>query len=250
MLGLPANREWTMSMGVRISAVLFDLGNTLAAYYRREEFAPILESCVRGALAELDGQGLGALDFDAAYASALNENREARDFRVRPLVDRLPKIFRLDARRVPPKTIDVVIRRFLEPIFTLGRRYGDSAPTLRRLRAEGYRTAIVSNSPWGSPADLWRRELARLELSDADDATVFCGDVGWRKPAPAIFDHAVEQLEVRPEQCAFVGDDPCWDIEGATTAGMRALLIDREGHHPDFIGRRITTLTALTEHLE
>jgi hypothetical protein len=34
------------------SAVLFDLGNTLAAYYRRDEFQPILERAldnVRGA---------------------------------------------------------------------------------------------------------------------------------------------------------------------------------------------------------
>jgi len=35
------------------SAVLFDLGNTLAAYYRRDEFQPILERAVDNVLTEL-----------------------------------------------------------------------------------------------------------------------------------------------------------------------------------------------------
>jgi FMN phosphatase YigB (HAD superfamily) len=54
----------------------------------------------------------------------------------------------------------------------------------------GFRTGIISNSPWGSPANLWRAEVQRLELLDAVDVTAFCGDVGWRKPARAISAHA------------------------------------------------------------
>jgi len=47
------------------------------------------------------------------------------------------------------------------------------------------KTAIVSNSPWGSSANAWRHELMRHGLLERVDAAVFCGDVGWRKPNPA-----------------------------------------------------------------
>jgi FMN phosphatase YigB (HAD superfamily) len=65
---------------------------------------------------------------------------------------------------------------------------------LRSLRHQGIKTAIVSNTPWGSSANAWRAELARHELLDAVDATVFCMDVGWRKPHRAPFDRALSLL--------------------------------------------------------
>ena len=95
------------------------------------------------------------------------------------------------------------------------------------MRAQGIKTAIVSNTPWGSPAALWREELARLGLADAVDVLVFCPDCGWRKPARQIFDYALGKLKAMPEQCVFVGDDPRWDIAGPEAVGMAAVLIDR-----------------------
>jgi FMN phosphatase YigB (HAD superfamily) len=40
----------------------------------------------------------------------------------------------------------------------------------------------------------------------------------------------------------FVGDDLRWDIEGSASVGMRAVLIDRGGRHPEYAGPRITDL--------
>jgi len=71
--------------------------------------------------------------------------------------------------------------------------------------------------------------LARLKLLNAVDVTVFCGDVGWRKPAKVIFDHAAQLLGVTADRCCFVGDDPRWDAQGAANAGMRPILLDRDG---------------------
>src|SRR5690606_28828557 len=136
---------------------------------------------------------------------------EARDLRVRPLAQRLMHIFGIDDGVGLHETLSV---RFLEPVFALGRRYDDSLPVLARLRAAGIRTGIVSNSPWGSPASLWRAELRRLELFEAVDFHVFCGDVGWRKPARIIFEHAAALAGVPHEQCCFIGDDLKWDVEG------------------------------------
>jgi putative hydrolase of the HAD superfamily len=231
-------------MSRRPAAVLFDLGNTLAAYYRRDEFAPILERAVAGAREYLLGVGHAVDAFEPALARAIAENREAADFRFAPLADRLARIFDLgsEARvRIEAE----LCARFLEPIFAVGRVYPEVLTTLARLRADGFRTAIVSNAPWGSPPQLWRRELARLGLADSVDAVVLCGDVGWRKPARPIFEHACERLGVRSEECWFVGDELDWDVAGSAAVGMHPVLIDRGSRHPTFAGLRIRNLDEL-----
>jgi putative hydrolase of the HAD superfamily len=223
------------------TAVLFDLGNTLAAYYRRDEFGPILERAVAGARQHLLSAGREVVDFPSALARAVRENQESADLRFMPMVERLARIFQVDA-----VMLDYALcERFLEPIFAVGRVYPDARSTLERLRNEGYRTAIVSNAPWGSPPTLWRQELARLGLADLVDAVVLCGDVGWRKPSQRIFEHACTRLGVRSEECTFVGDELDWDIAGSAAVGMRPVLIDRDDRHRDFAGARIRSLSDL-----
>jgi putative hydrolase of the HAD superfamily len=231
-------------MNNRPAAVLFDLGNTLAAYYRRDEFAPILERAVAAVRDHLLAAGHRAAELKPALERAAAENRETADFRFTPMGDRLARIFELGAAaRGEDET--ALCERFLEPIFAMGRVYSEAPSALARLRAAGYRTAIVSNAPWGSPPELWRRELQRLGLAELVDAVVMCGDVGWRKPAQRIFEHACQRLGVRSDECWFVGDDLDWDVAGSAAVGMRPVLIDRDGRHPAFQGLRIRNLDEL-----
>lgn len=231
------------------AAVLFDLGNTLAAYYQASEFRPILAKAIGAVHDELSRRGLASVPLESAVDAAINENREAKDYRFSPLIDRLERIFQVPLA-TDPVLATTVCERFLEPIFAVGRVYSDTLPALAQLRGRGVRTAIVSNAPWGSPPELWRRELARLKLSDAVDAVVLCGDVGWRKPAPVIFNHAAEKLGCLPGRCMFVGDDLRWDIEGSASVGMRPVLIDREGRHPEYRGERIADLHGVLAALD
>jgi putative hydrolase of the HAD superfamily len=89
-----------------------------------------------------------------------------------------------------------------------------------------------------------------LGLSDAVDAVVLCGDVGWRKPAPDIFRNAVSKLGCEPAECIFVGDDLRWDIEGSAAVGMRPILIDRDGRHPEYKGERVAELRGVLAAVE
>ncbi len=222
-------------------AVLFDLGNTLAAYYHASEFKPILTAAIGAVRDELAGRGLCRVSLESAMAAAIVENREAPDYRFGPMIERLERIFQVPLEE-DPVLAEAACSRFLGPIFAVGRVYSDTLPTLARLRNAGVRTAIVSNAPWGSPPELWRRELRRLGLSDAVDAVVLCGDVGWRKPAPDVFRHALRKLGCEPAECMFVGDDIRWDIEGSAGVGMRPMLIDRDGRHPHYTGERVADL--------
>ena len=231
------------------AAVLFDLGNTLAAYYHASEFRPILAKAIGAVRDELSRRRLGSVPLESAVNAAINENREAPDYRFTPMIERIERIFQVPLA-TDPLLAATLCKRFLEPIFAVGRVYSDTLPALAQLRGRGVRTAIVSNAPWGSPPELWRHELDRLGLSDSVDTVVLCGDVGWRKPAPVIFNHAAERLGCLPAQCMFVGDDLRWDIEGSASVGMRPVLIDRDGRHPEYAGERVADLHGVLAALE
>ncbi len=210
-------------------AVLFDLGGTLAHYFERAEFPGILEQAIAEVRGYLRQQQLLRVSAEAMWQAVQEEDHEAPDYRVRPLEERLIRIFQLGDPLPSSSLILEMCRCFTRPMFATGRCYEDALPALHRLRSEGFQTAIVSNTPWGSPAALWREEVERLGLGDCVDAVVFCRDAGWRKPARPIFDLAIQQVGAAPGQCLFVGDDPRWDLAGPRAAGMEAILIDRRG---------------------
>ncbi len=208
--------------------ILFDLGQTLASYFERAEFPGILAEAIAEVTGYLDAVGLLRLSAEEVWPRVMEENHEAPDHRVRPLEERLERIFRLEPVE-RDRHAEAMCRRFLRPIFARGRLYDDTVPVLQELRRLGLRAGIISNSPWGSPPSPWREEVARLGLMPHVETVVLCGEVGWRKPDRRIFEEALSRLHALPEQCLFVGDDPRWDWVGAKALGMEAILIDRQG---------------------
>jgi HAD superfamily hydrolase (TIGR01509 family) len=82
---------------------------------------------------------------------------------------------------------------------------------VRRARAAGVRTALVSNS--------WGNDYPRHEWDGLFHAVVISGEVGMRKPEPGIYLHAANLLGVETPQCVFV-DDLGPNVRGATAVGM------------------------------
>jgi HAD superfamily hydrolase (TIGR01509 family) len=163
-------------------------------------------------------------DLDSLFEKALELNHEADDFAVRRLEDRILNLF-----PTCPVTDATAMRsichEFMAPIFSCARVEDGALEVLDKLRARGLRTAIVSNTPWGSSAELWLEELHRHALLERLDAVTFCVEVGWRKPHPAPFLCTLKKLAIEPSDAVFVGDDPRWDVEGALRAGIRPILV-------------------------
>jgi FMN phosphatase YigB (HAD superfamily) len=118
------------------------------------------------------------------------------------------------------------------------RAFGDALPALRRLRALGLRLICVSNWDYALPM-----VLADVGLADALDFVVTSAAFGARKPDPAIFRAALEVARCGPDEALHVGDSRSEDIEGARSAGVRALLIDRDG------GGDVASLAEIELHL-
>jgi putative hydrolase of the HAD superfamily len=87
---------------------------------------------------------------------------------------------------------------------------------VRRARAAGIRTGLVSNSMGAGRYD-------RATFPELFDGVVISGDVGMHKPQPEIFLLGAERAGVAPEQCVFV-DDLRENCEGAEAVGMTAVL--------------------------
>jgi putative hydrolase of the HAD superfamily len=58
---------------------------------------------------------------------------------------------------------------------------------------------------------------------------VISSEVGWRKPAPEFFAALCERTGLGPGEVLFVGDDRVNDYDGATAAGLRAMLVGGTG---------------------
>ena len=71
--------------------------------------------------------------------------------------------------------------------------------------------------------------LARAGLGGLIDGAVSSAEVGRAKPEPAAFRAGLALAGVEADDALFVGDSPETDIAGARAAGIRALLIARDG---------------------
>jgi putative hydrolase of the HAD superfamily len=117
--------------------------------------------------------------------------------------------------------------------------YPDAVPALNGLRERGLRLVAVSNWDCSLP-----RVLEGCGLGDLLDGTITSAEAGARKPDPAIFERALALAGCRPADALHVGDTADEDVAGARAAGIRPLLIDRDGSDGD-----IASLEEIDQHL-
>jgi HAD superfamily hydrolase (TIGR01509 family) len=106
-----------------------------------------------------------------------------------------------------------------------------------------FRLGVISNN-WGNTAG-WCEQFGYHELLEAMiDSTV----VGAAKPEPAIFEAALQAMDLPPESCAYVGDWFDNDIVGAHKAGMTTIWLrhdEKECPDASIVDYEIKTLTDL-----
>lgn len=103
--------------------------------------------------------------------------------------------------------------------------FDDVGVSLDRLRAAGVRIAAVTNNV----ADYQRRKLSAAGLAERFSAVIGIEEAAAPKPAPEMFHAGARAVGLGPSDCAYVGDNPIADGEGARDAGMVSVLVDRGG---------------------
>jgi putative hydrolase of the HAD superfamily len=105
--------------------------------------------------------------------------------------------------------------------------YPDVLPALGALRERGLTLVIASNWDYSLPD--WLRPTGILELVDG---VVTSAEVGAGKPDPRVFERALQMAGAEPAEALHVGDKVDNDVEGAAAAGVRGVLVQREGDPP------------------
>lgn len=122
---------------------------------------------------------------------------------------------------------------------------------LTQLRMR-HRLAVVSDaqSAYGLP------ELQAVGLAGYFSPIIISGDYGFRKPDPRLFQAALTELEVCPEDAIFVGNDRFRDVLGARQVGMKTIMFCCRGNpggppetEPDYLLYQYSDLPRAIEFL-
>ncbi len=102
------------------------------------------------------------------------------------------------------------------------RLQSDALYALSTLKKRGYKLSLVSNT---SP--LSKSRIQKLNIVDYFDYIVFSCDVGYSKPDPRIFLHAIHLMGIVPQQTCIIGDRIRTIALGADILGARLILVER-----------------------
>jgi putative hydrolase of the HAD superfamily len=129
-------------------------------------------------------------------------------------------------RQLPPAVIGKLSAVELEPLMLKAlhfRPYAEVPGVLSELRIRGLRLVVVSN--W----DVSLHEVLRVTgLMALLDGVITSAEVSAPKPAPAIFERALELAGVSAGRALHVGDSVSCDVAGALSAGIAPVLLCRE----------------------
>ena len=221
--------------GRSVRCILFDLGETL---WSRKDAATWhqLEAITNRHAGELLHEHAGSQSLPHLDDDTLGDRlREALDEHIRTLKRWTPEIEangplvvlqvlqELGIERVDipfATTIYEALRVRIPPSRPL---FSDTLPTLAALQQRDFLLGVVTNRLYGGePFQEDLRTLGLLNYFDPRHIAI-SGDLGVRKPNPAIFLHALKALDVAPEHAAMVGDSLNADVLGAQKLGILAI---------------------------
>jgi len=237
--------------------VLFDYGNTLVPYGRRE--AALMD----GVVAETTARWIPGLDPGAFRAE------------VRAVKERLIRGTRESDREVTnvgfagalaeaagaaalPAGMAEDLAASVEEAFPAALRLPTTVLPVLEALGKRFRLGLLSN--YYLPGAI-HRSLGVFGIREHLAAAVVSAETGWVKPHRGAFDPVLEALGAAPADCIFIGDNLRADVGGAAALGMRtvhtrewlegALGLDAEdsvnGGRPDFVIERLADLPALLD---
>jgi pyrophosphatase PpaX len=134
-------------------------------------------------------------------------------------------------RTIDPERADELVdvyRRHNEPLHDRLEAFEGILDVLGQLRREGRRLGIVT-AKRAATVDL---AFAVLPLRGHFDTLVTADDVARHKPAPDPLFVALDRLDARPDEAAYVGDAP-FDVAAARAAGVYAVAVTWGGIHSE-----------------
>jgi 2-haloacid dehalogenase len=142
---------------------------------------------------------------------------------------------------------DPALRERLMQLYLTLDAFADVPATLEKLKAAGFKTAILSN---GSPTML-SAAVQGAKIGHLLDAVFSVEEVGVYKPHPRVYRLAVDRLGIAANAVAFASAN-AWDAYAASAFGMRVVWCNRYTQrperlpgNPDYVIKSLAELPAL-----
>ena len=195
---------------MKYKAVIFDLFGTLVPTLSRREYRIVLERMASSLSVPLD-------DFNRIWFETARERNIG-------IIDSIEANIEHVCKELGARAGDAEIRRAMRMrinfVTKIMRPRPDAVEVLSRLKLAGFKIGLISNCSPDTPV-IWQD----TPFVPFFDVTVFSSSVGMKKPDPRIYNLAMEQLGVKPEDCLYVGDGASQELAGAARVGMNPVLI-------------------------
>ena len=218
-----------------MKAVIFDLGHTLIDYYH--DWAGPEERIVSRLyrLATETGGCLQEPEFRRTVLATLqgNRDRKLRDMQEIPLERVLSIIFDSAGCGSDEGLIQEGMELFYEALKEDRSLVPGTLEMLQRVRDRGCSIGLISDVAWGLPSEYPLRDMKHFRLEGFFDDMIFSSDVGMRKPNPRLFKMALFNLSAAKDESMYIGNSLQFDVRGAKSVGMKAVLKKSGYFQPD-----------------
>lgn len=210
-------------MNPDIQAILLDVGNTLRVVVEDEAFQEEARNNLVAMVGAQEAEDEFWEKIEANWKKYRSESKvtliEASEEelwtkwllphypseKIAPLAGKLTRLWRdCDGHRVPR---------------------ADAKSTIIELDRRGYTLGIIANTITETEIPDWMEEDG---VTDYFKAVVLSSKVRDRKPMPEIYWEASRRLNIKPENCAYVGDNPVRDVQGTRAAGYGMMILISE----------------------
>lgn len=101
---------------------------------------------------------------------------------------------------------------------------------LKSLYERGYSLAIISNTTSSVEVP---ELIDKFKLKEMFSCVILSTTFGKRKPDPSLFLSAAKKLNINPEYCAYIGNDPTRDLIGTRQAGFGPVYLRKKVKEQD-----------------
>lgn len=209
-------------MSSAVKAIIFDVNHTLIGIKDEERTQTAAVEVMFREVIRRTGRSFTFDDFSAAYTHAWQTGKresfdEYRETRYENIVERTLHELGID---FDAEELEEVLQIYMEPLYRAAYLMAGVRDILESLKPH-VKLGVITNYKYASGMT---GLLRRTGLDEFLAASAVSSEVGWKKPAPAIYEAILERLATDAVECVLVGNELEKDLWQASRLGMKTVL--------------------------
>ena len=220
----------------RLHAIFFDIDDTL---YSTSEFSEIARSDAIDAMIEA-GLNLSKEQIQEELEEVVNEFTPNYEHHFDKLLLRVPRRYYKGIN--PAIIVAAGVMAYHEVKSTRLCPYEDAMEALRRLSRTDLILGVITEGLEVKQAE----KLVRMRINQylSPNAIFISNQLGISKPNRKIYQRACSDLNLKPSETMYVGDNPLYDIDPPNRVGMITVRMRRGGKYHNVEGKTLPHLEA------